>query len=667
MPTWSTTTICRGRRMQRPDPMQFGNAAELARRVRRSARLLRPPPKLAPSVWAEKNVRIPVGNAIPGPIRFDNAPYQREPLDMIADPTCSRITLMWGAQVGKTMLALCAQGYRIAQDPSSQIMMQPSQGDLLTWLETKFNPTVDANPTLQDLIATPRAREGVNNQRMKSYPGGFIMFSWSGSPKTTRGRSAPFVVCDETDGYDRTAEGHPVSLLWQRAATFGDARKLMEISTPTLKGASWIESAFEAGDRRRFHLACPHCEERQPLQWSNVKWDKAEDGEHLPETAGYACAACGVIWGDGERIAAIRGGVWRAERPWRGHASYHLSELYSCFRPLRDIVQSFLDKTAANDLQTFINVSLAETWEERGAQVDAAGLMARVETFAAPVPQGAAVLTAGIDMQTDRLEVEIVGWGLGEESWSIAYHVLWGDPLSPDVWEALDDLLAQTWAHESGAHLSIVSACLDTGGNGGYPQAAYEYARGKAGRRLFAIKGAGGWGKPIVSAPSRKKSGRRGRGVDLFMVGVDEGKLIVQTRLGIEAPGPGHMHFPTDRDPEWFAQMTAEKLMRRYIKGFPLREWHKTRPRNEALDCRVYAYAALKILNVNIAHAVKRLAPADIASHVAPGPAPVLPAAAPGKPPEDAPLPDPDDAPTPPKRRRARADPRKRKGWVNNW
>ena len=661
--------------MQRPDPNTFGNPLGVAGAVRRAAQMLRPPPELLPSEWAERNVRISLGNAIPGPIRFDNAPYQREPLDMTSNPRCTRVSLMWGAQVGKTMLALCAQAFRIGQDPTSQIMMQPSQGDLLTWLETKFNPMVEANPSLKAVLHEGGRGEGVNNQRMKSYPGGFIMFSWSGSAKTMRGRSAPFIVCDETDGYDRTSEGHPVGLLWQRAATFGDQRLLMEISTPTIKGVSWIESAYDQGDRRHFHVACPDCAERQPLKWSNVLWSKDAEGEHLPETAGYACAACGSIWNDGQRIAAIRGGVWVAARPFRGHASYHLSELYSCFRPLRDIVQSFLDKRAANDMQTFINVSLAETWEEAGAQADASGLMTRAEEYAAPVPQGAAILTAGIDMQEDRLEVEVVGWGLGEESWSIEYHVLWGDPMAGEVWAALDDLLAQTWRHESGAHLGIVSACLDTGGRSGYTQAAYEYARSKIGRRVFAIKGMGGWGRPIVSAPSRKKSGRRGRAIDLFILGVDDAKLILQRRLGIEMPGPGFMHFPADREPEWFHQLTAERLVTRYIKGFPVREWNNTRDRNEALDCRVYAHAALKILNPNIARSVARLVSLEPAGGAPAPPAvarsrPGAPKPAPGNPPEDAAPALPDDEPTPPPRKRApRVDPRKRarKGWANSW
>ena len=175
---------------------QFANPAAVIDAIVAAQAFFLPPPDLRPSEWAEQTIQIPTGNAVPGPIRFDNAPYQREPLDMTADPDCTRITLMWGAQVGKTQTALCSQAYHIAQNPRSQIMMQPSQGDLHTWLETKFNPLVEANEELQELIAKPRGRDGVNNQRMKSYPGGFMMFSWSVSPKTMRVRSAPFIVCD---------------------------------------------------------------------------------------------------------------------------------------------------------------------------------------------------------------------------------------------------------------------------------------------------------------------------------------------------------------------------------------------------------------------------------------------------------------------------------------
>lgn len=573
---------------------------------------LAPPPDLKPSEWAEKSVHIPVGNAIPGLMDFSNAPYQREPLDLTVDPTCTRISLKWGAQVGKTQLALCAQGYRICQDPTNQLMMQPSEGDLQTWLQTKFNPMVEANPDLEGRLAVPRSRNGVNNSRMKSYPGGHIMFAWSGSPKTQRGKSAPFIVCDETDGYDRTAEGHPVGLLWERANTFGDLRKLLEISTPTIRGISWIDHAYEEGDQREYHVACPHCDAVQTLNWSGVKWNKDAEGNHLAESAYYMCRANGCAWDDADRFYAVRnaerlGHGWIAKKPFRGHASFHLSGLYSCFVDLRMVVQSFLDKKAAGDIQTFVNVTLAEAWEEEAEKVEADALIARAETFPDRIPMAVGVQTCGVDMQEDRLELERVGWGLNEESWSLDHQVFWGDPTKPEVWGFLFDYLDQSFEHESGAVMRISGTCVDTGGSGGLTQAAYEQLRGKQTRNIFAIKGAGGWDKPVVSAPRKSKSGRRGRPVMLFSLGVNDAKLIVMRRAQIEEPGAGYCHYPDDRDPEWFHQFTAENLVTKFVRGFPVRAWHKVRDRNEALDCRVYAYAALKIVGPNIKVRLGRL------------------------------------------------------------
>lgn len=590
--------------------------------------MLRPPPDMKPSEWAELNVRIPAGNAKPGPYRIANAPYQRQPMDMFVNDECQRITLMWGAQIGKTLLALLIQGYAVEMRPRSQMACQPSQGDLQTWLATKWDPLVESSPGLSKLIAKPRGREGVSNQRLKSYPGGFLMFAWAGSPKTMRGRSAPLIICDEVDGYEATDEGHPVGLLWQRSATFGDDRFLAEISTPTLKGSSYIESAFESGDKRRFHVACPHCDAHQFLKWSNVTWegrlststiDYEEDlthDDHKPETAGYACEACGVVWNDGERMAAIRqaeakGAGWRAEKPFRGHASYHLWEAYSLFRRMAGIVRDYLDKLKTDDVQTFVNVCLSETFEMKGDRVDPTGLVARATEWAADAPMGVLYITAGIDMQQDRLECEIVGWGHGEQSWSLGYYILHGDPMFNDVWDDLDDLLATEFVHESGMRMRIQASCLDTGGTSGYTQRAYEYLKGRTGRRLFGIKGVGGWGRPIVEKGMKKQSGKRLKNVDLFLVGTDEAKLITMRRLATEKPGPGYCNVPAGRfDVDgWARQITAEKLVIRYVKGQPIREWHKPdKARNEALDCRNYAMAALKIQAPSFNRLAERLA-----------------------------------------------------------
>lgn len=603
---------------------QFSNLAAVLAAVRRACAHLVPPPDMLPSVWAEANVRIPVGNAIPGPISFENAPYQRGMLDVIKEPGIRRVDLDTGAQLGKTTVQQCITGYFIAHEPRSQILVQPTQGDVQTFLETKLRPMLEANPAISSKMAKQRGREGVNNSRIISYIGGWLMFSWAGSPRTLRGRSAPVTQADEVDGMEALPEGDPVELLTQRSATFGDLAISIRSSTPTIKGASRIETGFLEGDQRRFYIPCPDCGTGQVLKWENVTWtgrqstgihdaEKDVGAPHEPDTAMYTCESCGTLWDDGQRIASIRnaerdGHGWKAAKPFTGHASFHAPEMLSTFRRLRDIVRSYLDKLAANDLQSFVNVSLAETFEEKGDKADPDSLMQRREVYAAQVPMGAVWLAAGIDAQGDRLEVQIVGYGIGEESWRIDYRVLWGDPLAPDVWMELEDVLNEEFQHESGAMLRISGACLDTGGTNSYTQTAYDWLRGKSGRRIFGVKGVAGWGRPIVEKPQRRQSGKNARKIDLFLAGVDEAKLILMRRLNMAAHGPGYVHFSEDADAEYFQQLTAEKLVTKYIKGFPKREWTKPdKARNEALDTFVYSFVALKIMQPNLKRLTERM------------------------------------------------------------
>jgi phage terminase large subunit GpA-like protein len=562
---------------------------------------LRPVEKLTPVEWAEKHVRIAAGNAIPGLVRMHNAPFQAEPLNLVADPECREITLMWSAQTGKTLVQLMALGYFVEHDPCSQMMMQPSQGDLQTWLTAKFDPMVDESDAIGSKIAQPRSKQGVNNQRMKQYPGGFLMFAWAGSPKTLRGRSAPKIFADEIDGYERTVEGSQLALIWQRAATFGDQRLLFKTSTPTFKGASEIEASFLAGDRRRWFVKCPSCGFSQYLKWIQVQWHKSEGGEHDPDSAVYVCEAdgCGSIWDELDRIKAIRGGEWVAERPFNGHASFHLPEMASLFVKLPDMARSFLEKKATGDSQTFINVSLAETWDEAGDKHDPDLLWLRREIYAAELPAGVVVLVAGVDVQDDRLEATLFGIGIdGRSTWIITHRVFRGDPGHSDLWDRLDEFLVDDFEHESGVRLRIAAVGVDSGGH--YTSEVYKFCKARSGRRVYALKGSNQNAAPLVGRPTNRNSEK----CDLFAVGTGAAKDQIFNSLKIDAPEKlGFIHFPMVDpmiDREFFAQITAEKRVKTYKNGFPVPVYKKVRPRNEALDCWVYAIAALEILRPNL-------------------------------------------------------------------
>lgn len=582
------------------------------RRILSSAMLyLLPPPQMLPSDWAEENINIPSGNAIAGPIRFRNAPHCREILDLAANPDVRKITLMWGAQTAKTTILNCLNGYYVGHDPQPQIVMFPSQSDLKKWRAQKLEKIFEASPTLTNLIAKPRGTVGKNNDVMITYAGGEMLFAWAGSPKTMRGISAPIIMCDEVDGYARTEEGHPVSLLTQRAATYGDDVLVVITSTPTIRRESFVEQSFLDGNRMYRHIPCPSCRTLHRLEWDNIHWRTTVDDEtgeiiDEPETGYHECPHCQHRMTDSEKIVAARLGEWVETRPFKGHASAHISELYSTFRTWQQIIESYLEKKAQGDLQTFYNVSLAETYEEVGEQASYEALIERKELYGNldtgrvwDVPMGGVVLTMGVDVQADRLELEVVAWGDGYESWSVRYIVINGDPDLEESdenspWRVLNEVREREYRHESGAFIKVSSTCIDSSDK---PDRVYTYVKGKAGRRVHAIKGVSGWGKPLSGAPSSKIRGKKSRRpVPLYPLCVDELKLLTVRSLNVQDAGVGYSHFPDrpEYDDYYFKMLTAEKLITRYVKGFPVRAWVKADgARNEAFDCRGYARAAL--------------------------------------------------------------------------
>jgi phage terminase large subunit GpA-like protein len=517
-------------------------------------------------------------------------------MDAVNDPSIETIVVMSGAQIGKTEMLLNVLGYYIAHDPSPILILQPTLSMAQAFSKDRMAPMLRDTPALKGKVRDPRSRDSGNTTLHKSFPGGHVTLAGSNSPASLASRPIRVVLADEIDRYPHSAgtEGDPVALAKKRSATFFN-RKVILTSTPTVKGASRIETAFEQSDQRQFYVPCADCGETQVLRWSNVHWP-----EDQPEKAVYVCEHCGSVWDDTTRLRAIHRGEWIATAPASSTAGFFINGLYSPWTPLADAAQEFLQaKKLPEQLRVFVNTFLGETWEDAGEQVDGLGLFERREDYEG-VPEGVVVITAGVDVQDDRIEVELVGWGRDEESWSLGFYVLQGDPSGPHVWADLDSVLKQTFLHPSGVELPVRSVAIDSGH---HTQAVYNFVKPREGRRVMAIKGVGGEGKALIGRPTKNNIAK----VRLFPVGTNTVKELLYGRLKIDQPGPGYCHFPTSYDEEYFRQLTAEKKVTRYVKGFPRSEWVKTRARNEALDVRCYAVAAYAALNTNINKVAERL------------------------------------------------------------
>jgi phage terminase large subunit GpA-like protein len=564
----------------------------------KAMRQLTPPPHLSISQWADLERRLDSqSSAEPGRWYTSRAEYQRGIMDACSDPTVKEVVVMCGSQSGKSEAILNTVGYHMHHDPCPILVLQPTVDMASAFSKDRITAgLIRPTPSLQGLVKDSKAKDANNTTLHKVFPGGALSLVGANSPSSLASRPIRVVLCDEVDRYPASAgeEGDPISLAKRRAATFWN-RKVVLVSTPTNRGASRIESAYEETDQRKFMVPCPHCDHVQIMLWRNVQWEDSN-----PKTARYYCEECGAGWNEPERHQAVSKGNWVATKPFNGVAGFWFNALYSPWVDLVDTVEEFL--AARKDpmrLKTFTNTILAETWEDQGEGIDDYAVSKRKEDYEG-VPDDVVVLTCGVDVQDDRLEVEIVGWGAGEESWQIEYHVLYGDPSSPALWAKLDEVLLATYEHPSGEPMLIRATCIDSGGH--HTRAVYNYAKTRAGHRVFAIKGVGGEGKPIVGRPSRNNIGK----IPLYPIGVDTAKEVHYSRLRIEEPGGGYCHFQAKRDDEYFRQLTAEKQVIRYHKGYPARTWIKTRTRNEALDVRVYAIAAFHILNINIDSIVKR-------------------------------------------------------------
>lgn len=603
------------------------------------ARAYAPPPKMPLSQWADTyRFLSPEAAALPGRWKTAAEPMAKGVMDAMTDPLCEKVTAMCAAQVLKTELLLNTAAYYIHGDPAPILMVQPTVEMAEAFSKDRVAPMIRDTPAIRKLFRN-KSRESGDTILQKAFPGGRLNIVGANAPAALASRPIRVVLCDEIDRYPASAgrEGDPVGLAEKRTTTFFN-RKIALVSTPTVKGQSRIEASYEEGDQRRFFVPCPHCGLRQALIWAGVKWTDDD-----PDTAHYECrveavdletgqVGCGQPWSEAQRSAAIvaagemENGGWIASKPFKGHASFHASQLSSRRVPLRRIVKEFIEaKGFVDRLKQWVNTVLAETWEEGGEKVDPESLLGRRENYSMdPLPDGVGLITVGVDIQRNRWEAERVGWGEHDERWSLEYKVHYADPTTPGYWDALREFIFKECTHPTGVILRPEATCVDSGDN---TTAVYDFCRPLFNRRVFAIKGpSSSAGKPIWPKKATRNAGKK---IDVFLIGLDNAKADMQARLLLMEVGPGYCHYPANDnyDEAYFKGLTIEKSVTKYKFGVPYREWHcPVGGRNEPWDCAIYAYAALKSCVVDIGARLRamRAAASSRAASLTPIPVPTL-------------------------------------------
>lgn len=515
-------------------------------------------------------------------------------MDAVADPSIREIVVMKSAQVGWTEILGNVVGYYIDRDPAPILLIQPTLEMAEAWSKDRLAPMIRDTPALHGKIQDARARDSGNTLLHKTFPGGHITVAGANSPSGLASRPIRIVLCDEVDRYPSSAgtEGDPISLARKRSTTFWN-RKLLMGSTPTVKSQSRIEAAFEASDQRYYMVPCPHCDTYGRLKWDSVKWP-----EDNPRGAYYACPECGGVIEDKHKLAMLSRGRWEATKESDGVAGFHISELYSPWVGFGDTAAAFVEaKGSPETLQTWVNTALGETWVERGEVPTHERVMQMCADYQSrEVPDGCLNLTAGVDVQKDRLIYVVKAWGYGFASWLVEFGTLWGETDQTDVWLRLADVLETDYG---GRQISM--ALIDSGFRAA---AVYDFCR----RHQIArpSKGYDAMNQPVRM--SRVDVTVRGakikNGVKLWHVDTGYFKTLIHGRIDWPQDEPGAWHLPSDISEDYARQIISESKIT-LPSGKTV--WKRHDRENHALDCEVYAAAAARILGVDRV----RASPAD--------------------------------------------------------
>lgn len=589
-----------------------------------------------------------------GKYRTGRVEIARGPMLAATEPGVRKITAMVATQLLKTTLIENLLGYHIHLDPCPILIVQPKDAAATQFSKERIGPFIKATPKLKSLVGSSKTRSAGDTLDYKAFPGGFLGIVGAGSPDNLARRPVRLVLCDEVDKYVPLKEGKPLDIVEERQATFESNSLNVAVCSPTITGESNIEARLGQSDQRRASVECPHCGHRQFLEFfKHVHWGRGKDGKtHKPENAAVYCERCNESWSEGQRLRALNTIRWHQTRPfeccdvpqkpldrydavvaagaadpvghvwdwWSSnrhavyrakcsecgtwavpnhHAGFQASKLFSPWAndaPPK-IAGKWIAAVDEDGRLTFHNTQLALTYRKNmGKQVDGHALLARRENWPdGYVPDGVAVITAGIDTQDYRIEIEVVGWGRDEESWSIEHHVIDGEMSDPDVRAQLERFLSRTWYRADERPFTIAAACQDSGGH--HTDAVYNFSKENLRRKWWAIKGESartGFRNPLW--PTKRPSSRSKKSFRPVVLGVNAGKdTILQSYLPKPTPGPGYMHFNGDWDLPAFEQLTSEQIEVKGEGSQKIRRWVPIAGRaNERLDCRVYALAALR-------------------------------------------------------------------------
>lgn len=573
----------------------------------------------------------------------------------VTDPKCHTVTVMSSTQLMKTELLNNTVGYYISQDPAPMILIQPTTKLGESWSKDRFDKMRRDTPIIKERVKDARSRDGGTTITHKDFDGGHLTIVGANSPVDLASRPIRVVLADEVDKYPASAgkEGDPLTLAEERAASFWN-RKFVRACSPTIEGNSRIAAEYDKSDQRKPFIACPHCGTEQVLEFESVKWDKTPEGQHLPKTARYHCVSCDEPWEEAWRMRVLRSPhaiIWKQTAPffccgvdqepeqWNdeghsickhcakvtpfdGHAGFWASKLYSPWGGLSEIAAKWLNAVQSKNseiLKTFYNTQLGKPFQIAGDAPEWRRLYERRDAFSlGTVPKDVYFLTAGIDVQRNRIEMHVWGWGRGLESWLVDVIVVEGvvADINNKVWNDLEEALARTWPHESGKDMPIMRAAIDTG-DGLTTSVVYEWVRKQGRGQVVAIKG----DREKVNAVSPVDGpkwmdvtigGKKvRRGLALYMVSGPVYKSETYRYLRLDKPTDedlaqgvcfpdGYVHIPQGATSEWVEQLVAEQLVteKKKLTGFSTLRWVKIRDRNEALDCRVYARAMVNLMGV---------------------------------------------------------------------